>query len=339
MGRRLPREPRRRMISSPASPSSTGPLYFKLEKGSRPLVSVVICCYNQSEFLTDAINSVLRQSHAAVELIVIDDGSIDDTEAVAARFHNVRYLRQGNAGLSKARNAGLRACGGSFISFLDADDRLLPHALVIGLRKLLACQDCAFAAGGFRYIDEGGRPLYPTTAASTIGGAYSDLLRFNIVQMHGAVLYRREMLQAVGGFNEKLAASEDYDLYLRLARHHPFVRYNDVIAEYRQHGSNMTRNVSRMLVATVSALEAQRPFVAGNPSLETALDAGLSHYRSAYGRALLRKAIERAKYPREWGTALREIAIVLRLVPIAVRSAVGLILSGFRRRGLRQRRE
>jgi glycosyltransferase involved in cell wall biosynthesis len=299
----------------------------------------VICCYNQSEFLSNAINSVLRQSYTAVELIVIDDGSIDDTEAVAARFHNVRYLRQGNVGLSRARNAGLLASGGSFISFLDADDRLLPNAVAIGLRKLQDSKDCAFAAGGFRYIDERGRSLYPTTAASTIGGAYSDLLRFNIIQMHGAVLYRREILQAFGGFNERLAASEDYDLYLRLARHHPFVQYNDIIAEYRRHRSNMTGDYGRMLVATISALEAQRPSIVGNLSLEAALDAGLTHYRSAYGRALLRKAIERVKHPREWGIALREIASVLKLAPVAVGSAIRLILAGIRRRVLRQRRE
>lgn len=301
--------------------------FERVQLDSKPLVSVVICCYNQSEFLSDAIESVLVQSTSPVELIVIDDGSTDDCEAVATRFRNVKYLHQKHGGHSKARNAGLQVSSGSFIAYLDADDRLLPHAIKSGLERLNDHANCAFAAGRFRHIDERGRPLPPWLAARRIGHTYSDLLRFNVIEMQGAVLYRRKMLEAVGGFDEGLAASEDYDVYLRLARHYAFIQYGDVIAEYRKHRGNTTRDMDRMLRATVSVLEAQRRFVAGNAELKNALDAGLTHYRSSYGRALLRKAINRARYPHEWGLALREIATVLTLAPVGVWSAVCLALA------------
>jgi glycosyltransferase involved in cell wall biosynthesis len=303
----------------------------QVARRSQPHASIVITCYNQSEFLADAITSALLQSASNLELIVVDDGSTDKTETVATRFRNVKYLRQDNAGLSKARNAGLNASGGQFIAFLDADDRLLPHALATGIRKLDGCPDYAFAAGGFRHIDEKGETLSLKKAPIMQGARYSNLLRLNVVQMHGAVLYRREILKAIGGFDEMLLASEDYDVYLRLARRYQFVQYEDIIAEYRQHGRNMTRDAARMLVSTISVLQAQRPFIAHKPDLTCALDAGLNHYRSTYGRALLRNVIRRTKYPNEWRTAIHELALVLRLAPIAFFSSVGVILGAVRR--------
>lgn len=300
------------------------------DRRSQPLVAVVITCYNQSEFLAEAINSALVQSISHLELTVVDDGSTDKTETVARGFDNVKYLRQENAGLAAARNAGLRASDGDFIAFLDADDRLLPHALATGIIKLDACRDCAFAAGRFRHIDEKGK-LLPLKTATERGTRYLDLLRFNVVQMHGAVLYRREMLQAIGGFDEMLAAAEDYDVYLRLAQRYPFVQYEDIIAEYRRHGRNMTGDAARMLVSVISVLEAQRPFVAYKPHLKSALDAGLSRYRSTYGRSLLRKVVGRTKHPSEWGTAIGELALVLRVAPVAFFPPIKVILAAVRR--------
>ena len=96
--------------------------------GERPLVSVVIPCFNQARFLGAAIASALAQTHTPVEVVVVDDGSTDDTAAVTARFPGVRYVRQENAGLSAARNTGLGKSRGAYLAFLDADDVLLPRA-------------------------------------------------------------------------------------------------------------------------------------------------------------------------------------------------------------------
>src|SRR5215213_3125487 len=94
-----------------------------------PLVSVVIPCYNQAHFLGEAIESVLAQSYPNFEIVVVDDGSTDDTSEVAGSYPKVRLVRQENQGLSGARNAGLARSEGEYVVFLDADDRLRPEAL------------------------------------------------------------------------------------------------------------------------------------------------------------------------------------------------------------------
>src|SRR5215831_9104653 len=100
-----------------------------MSKGPTPLVSIIIPCYNQAHFLSDAIDSARRQTHSRIEILVIDDGSSDNTSEVAASYRDVYCIRQANQGLSAARNAGLRASKGSLLVFLDADDRLLPNAI------------------------------------------------------------------------------------------------------------------------------------------------------------------------------------------------------------------
>ena len=99
---------------------------------SSPLVSVIIPCYNQAHYLREAIASVRRQTYLHVETVVVDDGSQDDTAAVAHEY-NVRYVYQANSGVSTARNAGIGHVSGEFVIFLDADDRLLPRAVEIGV--------------------------------------------------------------------------------------------------------------------------------------------------------------------------------------------------------------
>src|ERR1700683_5783441 len=104
--------------------------------GDRATVAVIIPTFNHAHFLVDAITSVLEQTRQADEIIVVDDGSIDDPATVVAQFQRVRLIRQDNRGLSAARNTGLRGCKTSHVVFLDADDRLFPTALQAGLGLL-----------------------------------------------------------------------------------------------------------------------------------------------------------------------------------------------------------
>src|SRR5262245_38480777 len=115
-------------------------------------VSVVIPCYNQARFLSDAIESALDQTCPPLEVIVVDDGSTDHTASVAARYHGLKYLRQRNAGAPSARNYGFRESHGEFLLFLDADDRLVPEALAHGLAALRHHNDWVFATGHVRLI-------------------------------------------------------------------------------------------------------------------------------------------------------------------------------------------
>src|SRR5438093_1507619 len=120
------------------------------------LVSIVIPCYKQARFLADAIESALAQTYRTIEIVVVNDGSPDETAAVAARYPPVRYIEQDNAGLAAARNTGLANSCGEFVVFLDADDRLLRDAVQTNVDRLTADEAVAFVAGLSYYIASGG---------------------------------------------------------------------------------------------------------------------------------------------------------------------------------------
>src|SRR5215207_11289555 len=172
-----------------------------------PLVSVVIPCYNQAHFLGEAIESVLSQSYPNFEIIVVDDGSPDDTAEVAARYPEVRYVRQDNQGVSVARNSGLARSGGAYIVFLDADDRLLPGALEVGVRELEAHPECALVFGYSNHMAANGTPLF-SYRPHVEGDHYLELLRYNYISPSAVAMYRRDVFDSVGGFDPSLRACQ-----------------------------------------------------------------------------------------------------------------------------------
>jgi glycosyltransferase involved in cell wall biosynthesis len=168
---------------------------------TQPLVTVVIPCFNQARFLGEAIESVLRQTHAPTDVIVVDDGSTDGTAAVAAGFAPVRCVRQENRGLPAARNRGLHEAAGEFIVFLDADDRLLPMAVASGVAALSARTDSAFAFGHYRSITEAGRVFREAPPEGLGTDPYCTLLRRNVVGTTAAAIFRTAIVRGVGGFD------------------------------------------------------------------------------------------------------------------------------------------
>ena len=211
------------------------------------LVSIVVTCFNQAHYVREAIESVLAQTYPNFELIVIDDGSGDNTAEEAARYPGVRYVRQHNQGLAAARNKGIAESRGDYLVFLDSDDRLMTSALETGLRQLAQHPECAFVAGGHRMIGFDGAVLWEHTVGPEEDDLYRSLLRRNFIAMHAAVMYQRFVLEAIGGFDPRPRSTEDYDLYLRIARRHPIWSYNAIVAEYRRHGSNMTGDAAVVL--------------------------------------------------------------------------------------------
>lgn len=208
-----------------------------------PLVSVVIPCYNQAHFLGEAIQSVLRQTYRPVEVVVVDDGSVDHTRDVAASFPEVRYIKQENRGLAAARNTGIRESKGNHLIFLDADDRLLPTALEAGMNGFRAHPECAFVFGTYRCIASDGSPFNETESARYVDNDhYRALLHGNYIGMHATVMYRRSALESAKGFDSMVDACADYDLYMRIARNLPVYYHAEMVAEYRIHGTNMSRN-------------------------------------------------------------------------------------------------
>jgi SAM-dependent methyltransferase len=292
------------------------------DPGDAALVSVVIPCFDQAEYLSDAIESVLAQTYPHFEVLVVDDGSRDNTAEIAARFPGVRYLRQENLGLASARNTGLRYSNGRFVVFLDADDRLKPTALETGLRELAAQPDCAFVSGQCELTAADGSLLHAAHARVVERDHYRALLQSNYILSHATVMYRRAALDMVGGFDESLAACEDYDLNLRLTRLLPAHCHAGVVAEYRRHGENMHLDARRMLRSASRALEKQWSHAKVDPLSRQAYRIGKQFWIETFGAKIADEARARRMsdgldwrfFADLWAVARRKPRLVRRFV-------------------------
>jgi glycosyltransferase involved in cell wall biosynthesis len=250
-----------------------------------PLVSVIIPCYNGEAFLEEAIESALSQTYQRVEVIVVDDGSTDRSPAIAHKFP-VRYLRQYNRGLTETRNRGIRESKGHYVLFLDADDRLRPEGIEAGVCALLERPECAMIVGDHVFVSEDGRHLRDSHKDCLNTSHYQALLKSNFIEMISSVLFRRDVLEEVGGFDTRLRVAEDYELYMRIAREYPICCHNSVVSEYRLHRTNASRNSALMLSMTLQVLNRQAPYVRTHPRLWLAYIEGSRVWRKQYGRQL-----------------------------------------------------
>ena len=278
-------------------------------------VALVIPCFNQGRYLADAIDSALAQSVPFAEIVVVDDGSTDDTREVAARYPQVRCITQANRGLSVARNTGTRETRSELLVFLDADDRLSADAVAAGLDCFARNPDCTFVYGHFRNVTDDGTVLPTPAFRPCPDDAYVGFLRHNLVGMHATVMYRRDRLLEVGGFDETLPACEDYDLYLRVARNGRVASHERVIADYRRHAANLSSNDRLMLQSVLGVVDRQRPFVGADPVRREALDEGLRNWRDHYGRRLASGALTLLQTPGERLRGLRALVAALQLAP------------------------
>lgn len=208
-----------------------------------PKVSVIIPSYNYARFLPGAIESVLDQTFQDFELIVVDDGSTDETADVVRPYtenHGLKYIRQENRGPSSARNTGIRNARGKLVAFLDPDDLWLPEKL----RRQVALMD-ADAEVGLSYclvdfIDEEGRRFPDISWPHPSGATYKDLLYLNwVVGSGSSVLIRKSVFDEVGLFDEGLKGLEDMDMWIRILRHHKSAHADEVLARVRRHVRSM----------------------------------------------------------------------------------------------------
>jgi hypothetical protein len=280
-----------------------------------PLVSLIIPCYNQGHFLADAIESALRQTHVSTEIIVVDDGSSDGTAGVAARYPSVRYVRQENRGAPAARNAGLRESSGELVLFLDADDRLLPDAVAAGVESFRAHDRWAFVTGHVTLIAQDGSPAGTPIQSHADGDQYVALLQSNYIWTPGAVLYRRAVLDDVGGFDPRALASADYELNIRIASRFPVGCHHRVVLEYRQHGANMSADFELMLRSALAVRMAQRERVAGDPLAREAWQAGVESVKADYGRRLAQQVRSDIRVAGRRKRAFKGLACLLRYYP------------------------
>lgn len=264
------------------------------------LISVIIPSYNHGRYLSDAIESVYAQSGVNVEVVVVDDGSTDDTAAVAHRYPLVNYVYQSNQGLSAARNTGIDNSRGNYLVFLDADDWLLEDGLSANLHYLVRDPALAFVSGTYQYVlEQTGRII--NIIRKVEDKHYQQLLVCNYIGMHGAVMYRRWAF-ASRRFDTSLKASEDYDLFLRLARKYPVLHHTQMIAAYRIHGSNMSGNIPMMLECTLDVLKRQEPLLQNEDEMELFYK-GIYYWKRWYCLELYKKLYPQPLFTNENGRA------------------------------------
>ncbi len=216
---------------------------------TRALVSVVIPAYNAGPFITEALQSVLGQTYSNLEVIVVDDGSTDDTrERVAAFGGRVTLIPQANSGAAVARNTGIRYSHGTYLAFLDADDVWLPNKVARLVEALERSADAGAAYHGYVAMEETGAVVGQPVIPAHDGDVLQPLL-LGCFFGPPMVMIPRACLNRVGGFDPDLKLGEDWDLFLRIALAGlPIRRVPEVLVRCRAHRMNTTRDLARTAV-------------------------------------------------------------------------------------------
>ena len=222
-------------MSDPASPQIAA---------QEPLVSVVIATYNMALYLPLAVRSALEQTYKNIEVLIVDDGSTDDTRSAVAPLlldPRVRYLVQENRGQAAAKNHGVRDSSGAYVAFLDADDLWAPEKLALQLPLFARSQELGIVHSRLAYIDETGRQLGVADNELFRGRVTGPLLIQNFIGF-GTSVVRRECFQRMGNFKENIRMGIDYDLWLRFSTQYEFDYVDRPLLYYRTWSGQMSSN-------------------------------------------------------------------------------------------------
>lgn len=228
------------------------------------LVSVIVPSYNMAHFLPQAVQAALEQSYTNFEVLIVDDGSTDNTPEVVRQWqHNprVRVHRQVNGGLSHSRNEGIARTSGPLIALLDADDIWVPEKLARQVALFQGRPEVGVVYSGWQRMDRDGRPLPTGPARLHRGWVSGALLIENFVPASSAVV-RRECFERCGGFDVALKTGEDYDMWLRLSPHYQFDFVAEPTIRYRIWGGQMSTDY-RARYAT--GIRTMQRFLDNNP--------------------------------------------------------------------------
>jgi glycosyltransferase involved in cell wall biosynthesis len=310
--------------------SSTTGIKTMKEGRIESVVSIIIPCYNQAQFLPEAIESALVQTHSRIEVVVVDDGSPDNTAEVAARYSAITCVRQRNLGIAEARNAGFRACHGEYVVFLDADDRLMPNAVAAHLSCFATHPSAGFVVGDIDNIQLDGSYLSSPRWPILEGNEYEELLKGNHVANTIAVMFRRSVIEEVDGFNRSFAPADDVELLLRAAQLFLSAHHRSTVAQYRRYPNSVSRKGAIMLPAILRVMRLQRDIAKGNSRLLNACREGEGCWRDYFGKEALKEVFGHIVRGSPGGAAM-SLAVLLWYV----RGRLFLWPWIFRQRGLK----
>jgi glycosyltransferase involved in cell wall biosynthesis len=218
--------------------------------GQQTLVSVIIPAYNAARTIERTLKSVLNQTYTNLEIIVVDDGSTDETPLLIQRIadfdHRITLLRKANSGVSSARNYGIRSARGEFIAPIDADDLWHPEKLA---KQLTAMRDAIGVVYCWsRVIDHQDLVLYDLASCSLRADVYTALITTNFLHS-STLLIRRSCIEEVGGYDQAMSYCEDFKFNLELAERYSFDLIPEFLSAYRLHEGSLHRNLDALLAA------------------------------------------------------------------------------------------
>lgn len=271
-------------------------------------ISVIVPTSNRAQLLSEAIDSVLRQSHAATEIIVVDDGSSDGTEKVARGFSaaaSIRYVRCDNCGPSAARNFGVSIAREAWVAFLDDDDVWFPEKLAVQSDYAKRYPDVALFYSHLDHVEAGGQSVPQRWRDDELCRL---VFRGNPPPYPSTMFVRKDRFCEVNGFTSILRYGEDWDLYLRMATRWPVHCIDQQLAQHRLHGLQLHRNVVSLEQSWPHFERAMHDLLGNDPDIRAALRrraarmyAGLAtHYLIAGNRETARKCCKIAFGYRPW---------------------------------------
>lgn len=262
-----------------------------------PLVSIYITNYNYGQFIEEAISSVLNQTYPNIEILIIDDGSTDQSKVVIESYikhEKINVIFQKNKGLTKTNNVALRLAQGRYIVRLDADDKFKPDAIE-NLVSGFITDDVAMVFGDWEVVDEDGNFLYHFQRHD-----FDEDVTLYDCPAHGAcTMFRTDYLKAVGGYDEELLCQDGYELWFRIVDKFKVKNLKNIVFEYRRHGKNLTGNEDRILSTRSNILKKisekkgynSKPF-AFIPVRGSTLDARSMPFEKIGGRFLIDIVLE-----------------------------------------------
>jgi glycosyltransferase involved in cell wall biosynthesis len=234
-----------------------------------PLVSFIVPAYNVSAYIVQAVSSALHQTYSNVEVVVVDDGSIDDTVQVVKKTFEedsrVRLFSQRNSGPAAARNRALAEARGEFVHFLDADEFILPDKVEKSYALFVQYPEIGVVYGHGIAVEPDGVTVIPMEQPPLPSGwVFCEWLTGTMSGgTHGvvsSVMARRDAVLAVGGFNESIKGTEDWDCWLRLAARYPFAALDEKLVYYRRTPHGVHANRLNMALSRLKTYQLARAY-------------------------------------------------------------------------------